>query len=70
MAKKAEARKSQIRWIRDHTNKRAPVMEQEERTGKGTTLRKKRNHKRERKGKKRGGRGREKQKARGSAGGK
>jgi hypothetical protein len=36
-------------------------MEKEERTGKGTTLRKKRNHKRERKGKIRGGRGREKQ---------
>ena len=36
-------------------------MEKEERTGKGKTLRKKRNHKRERKVKRRGGRGREKQ---------
>jgi hypothetical protein len=61
LGEKSEARKSKVRWKRVNTYKRAPVMEKEERTGKGTTLRKKRNHKRERKGKIRGGRGREKQ---------
>jgi hypothetical protein len=61
LEKKSEARKSQVRWNHLNTNKRAPVMEKEERTGNGTTPRKKRNHKRERKGQIRGGRGREKQ---------
>jgi hypothetical protein len=61
LEEKSEARNSQVRWKRGDINKRAPVMEKEERTGKGTTLRKKRNHKRERKVKRRGGRGREKQ---------
>jgi hypothetical protein len=61
LEEKSEARTSQVIWKRVNTNKRAPVSEKEERTGKGTTRRKKRNHKRERKVKRRGGRGREKQ---------